>query len=349
MIANKSIFHRRGGFLERAGASGFVAGLLVGVTLAGIAFAVVAARPDGGGSVRVLKLGHGLDSRHPVHVAMEYMAEDLLERSGGTLKMEVYPSEQLGSEADTISQVQRGALAMTKTSTATMEGFVPAMRVFGLPYLFRDEEHYWNVLNGEIGREMLDAGISTGLKGICYYDSGSRSFYTTNKPILTPADLEGMKIRVIQSRMAMDMISQLGGSPTPVPWGELYTALQQGMVDGAENNTPSIYTNRHHEVAPYFSVDEHTRVPDMLVFSTEIWNELSPQEQAWVEESAAKSVVFQRDLWKKESAEALAAMQEEGVQVFYPDKEPFKEKVAPLYEPFVGTEIGDYVERIRAQ
>lgn len=349
MTPKTSYFQRRGGFLERAGAAGFALGLLLGGALVAVAFAIVAGGTERNSSVTLLKLGHGLDSKHPVHLAMEYMAEDLWDRSGGTLKIQVYPSEQLGSEAECIAQVQRGALAMTKTSTAAMEGFVPEMKVFGLPYLFRDSDHYWKVLNGKIGKELLSKGIQEGLRGLCYYDSGSRSFYTNTKPILKPEDLEGQKIRVIQSRMAMDMISMLGGSPTPIPWGELYTALQQGMVDGAENNPPSIYTNRHYEVAPYYSLDEHTRIPDMVLFSTEIWNSLTPQEQGWIEASAAKSVEYQRKLWEEASVAALEAMQEEGLQVFYPDKEPFREKVAPMYDRFVGTPIGEYVERIKAQ
>jgi tripartite ATP-independent transporter DctP family solute receptor len=340
---------KRSGFLEKAAAAGLVLGLCLGVLVTTLVFTLLAARSSGDEEgVRVLRLAHGLDQTHPVHLAMEFMAEDLAERSGGTIRIQVYPSEQLGSETDCIAQVQRGTLDMTKTSTAAMEGFIPEMALFGLPYLFEDADHYWEVLNSEIGEELLTKGDDKGMHGLCYYDSGSRSFYTTDKPILTPDDLQGQKIRVIQSRMAMDMISQLGGSPTPIPWGDLYTALQQGMVDGAENNPPSIYTNRHHEVARYFSLDEHTRVPDMVLFSTKVWNSFTPQERAWIKASAEASVEYQRGIWKEQSAAALAAMEADGVEIHYPDKAPFREKVRPMYEQFVGTEIGNYVERIRA-
>jgi tripartite ATP-independent transporter DctP family solute receptor len=154
---------------------------------------------------------------------------------------------------------------MTKTSAAPMEGFVPEMAIFGIPYVFRDNDHCWRVLESEIGRQLLAAGQSVGLHGLCYYDAGSRSFYTIDRPILVPDDLRGLKIRVQQSKTAMDMVEALGGSPTPIPWGELYTALQQRMVDGAENNPPSFHSNRHFEVCKHLSLDEHTIVPDILV------------------------------------------------------------------------------------
>lgn len=340
----------KSGFLERSGAAGLFLGLLLGGAIASVLFAIISAggsdAPGMGG--RVLKMAHALDPTHPVHLAMEWMADDLFERSGGLLEIAVYPSGQLGAESDSIEQVQQGALAMVKTSTATMEQFVPEMALFGLPYLFRDEEHYWNVLRGELGRELLESGVRQGMRGLVYYDSGSRSFYSIDSPILSPDDLKGQKIRVLRSKMAMDMISQMGGSPTPIPWGELYTALQQGMVDGAENNPPSFYTSRHFEVAKHFSLDEHTRVPDIVLFSEEVWQSLSPVEQRWVRESAEASVTYQREVWAVQSAEAMKALEEAGVQVYQPDKEAFRQQVQPLYERFEGTPVGNLVERVRA-
>jgi len=152
----------------------------------------------------------------------------------------------------------------------------------------------------------------------------------------------------MRSKMAMNMISQMGGSPTPIPWGELYTALQQGMVDGAENNPPSLYTSRHFEVTKHYSLDEHTRIPDIILFSERIWMTLSPEEQAWMQQAADESVTFQRELWNTNTIETLEQLKEAGVTVYQPDKEPFREIVRPLYEPFEGTPIGAYVERIRA-
>ena len=329
--------------------SGISLGFLVGAGLMAWLFSVMAAhsRDSASSGTTVLKLGHALDQEHPVHVAMEFMAERLADISGGQVVIQVFPNGQLGSETDCIEQVRRGALAMVKTSTAPMEGFIPEMALFGLPYLFRDEVHYWNVLNGPVGLELLQKGAVSGMRGLCYYDSGSRSFYTTKKPILHPDDLKGLKIRVMRSKMAMNMISQMGGSPTPIPWGELYTALQQGMVDGAENNAPSFWTSRHFEVCKHYSLDEHTRIPDIVLISEVIWKTLSPQEQIWVSEAAAESVEYQRKIWKEQTQANLEFLREAGVTIYNPDKEPFREIVQTLYQPFVGTEIGDYVERIR--
>src|SRR5690606_1836125 len=174
---------------------------------------------------------------------------------------------------------QIGSLDMTKVSVGVMENFAPKMKVFGLPFLFRDKQHSFSVLDGPIGQELLNEGEKFWLKGLCYYDAGSRSFYTKAKSIETPNDLSGYKIRVMESATAMDMIRSLGGAPTPISWGELYTALQQGVVDGAENNPPSFFLSRHYEVCKYYSLDEHTTLPDVLVVGTQFWNSLNTQEQ----------------------------------------------------------------------
>ena len=327
-----------------------VLGLVVGSLLTAVAFIGLirsqkAAGAAAGGATLVLKLAHGLDQSHPVHLGMVRMAERLAELSGETVELQIFPNGQLGSEAETIEQLQRGAIAMVKTSAASMEGFVPEMAVFGLPYLFRDEDHYWRVLESDLGRELLQAGENFGMRGICYYDSGSRSFYT-NRPVRTPEDVRGMKIRVQSSRMAMDLISALGGSPTPVPWGELYTALQQGMVDGAENNPPSILTSRHYEVAKYLSLNEHTRVPDLLIMSKQVWESLAPDVRRWVQQAADESMVFQRELWRQETAKALAQIEEAGMEIIRPDQAAFAAATAPLRERFEGSPIGRVAQRI---
>jgi tripartite ATP-independent transporter DctP family solute receptor len=213
--------------------------------------------------------------------------------------------------------------------------------------LFRDEDHYWKVLEGPLGQKLLDSGGGLGLKGLCYYDSGSRSFYTRSTPIMSPADLDGLKIRVVRSKTAMDTISALGGAPTPIPWGELYTGLQQGVVDGAENNAPSLQTSRHYEVTKHYSLDEHTRVPDIVVFSQKIWDSLSPLEKSWISESADESVAFQRKLWKEKTIEAMKELEKAGVKVHHPDKQPFVDAVEPLYAK-LPEDLTTWVEKIRA-
>jgi tripartite ATP-independent transporter DctP family solute receptor len=246
---------------------------------------------------RVLKLAHGLPVDHPVHQAMLFMARRCKELSNGKLLMQIYPSGQLGSEQQCVELCQIGSLAITKISAAVMESFKPEYKVLGLPYLFRDTDHLFSVLNGEIGKELLIGTEDKMIRGLCFYDAGSRSFYTISKPILKPDDLKGLKIRVMKSQTAMDMVRALGGSPTPISWGELYTALQSGVVDGAENNPPSLYTSHHYEVCKHYSLDEHTSVPDVVVISMHVWKHLSDQEKAWLQQAANESVPVERKVW----------------------------------------------------
>jgi tripartite ATP-independent transporter DctP family solute receptor len=176
----------------------------------------------------VLRLGHGMAPSHPVSQGMRYMAEQVDSLSGGQMEVEIYPSEQLGTERQCLELLQIGSLDMAKVSSAVLEGFSHDYRVFGLPYVFRDDEHRFNVLEGEIGREILMSGRDVWLRGLTYYDAGSRSFYTAETPVRTPEDLEGLKIRVQQSPVAIQMVQALGAQATPISFGELYTALQQG-------------------------------------------------------------------------------------------------------------------------
>jgi tripartite ATP-independent transporter DctP family solute receptor len=298
--------------------------------------------------VKVIKLGHGLDPAHPVHLAMEYLAERVAEKSGGRMRIDVYPSEQLGSERECLELLQIGSLAMTKVSCSVIEGFVPEMSVLSLPYLFRDEAHRFRVLQGEIGRELLLAGERYWLRGLCYYDAGSRSFYTVDRPILAPDDLAGLKIRTQESPTSLRMVQALGGSATPIAWGELYSALQQGVVDGAENNPPSFHLSRHYEVCKHYSLDEHTGVPDVLVISTKIWEDLSPEFKYLLQDAADESEIFQKKLWKEATKKALEEVQKAGVTIYHPDKAPFIAAVEGIYEEYkTNPDIFRLIQKIR--
>ncbi len=283
---------------------------------------------------RTIKLAHGLDVKHSVHLALVEMGVDLEKLSGGKLQLEIYPSQQLGTERQCLELLQIGSLDMTKVSVGVLENFAPKMKVLGLPFLFRDRQHSFKVLDGPIGKMLLEDGEKYWLKGLGYYDAGSRSFYTINKPINSPKDLEGLKIRVMESVTSMDMVTSLGGSPTPISWGELYTALQQGVVDGAENNPPSFYLSRHYEVCKYYSLDEHTVMPDVLLAGTHLWKKLSPEEQGWLTKAVENSISFQRKLWMESEKEALNAVQQAGVQIIRPDKTLFSEKSADIYAQY---------------
>ena len=288
-----------------------------------------------GEDVRTLRLGHGLSPDHPVHLAMEDMAARLAAKSGGRMALEIYPSGQLGSERECLELLQIGSLAVTKVSANTLENFAPAFGALTLPYVFRDEAHRFAVLDGPVGQGLLDDMDRYRLRGLAYYDSGTRSFYTAERPVRTPADLAGLKVRVMESRTSMEMVRRMGGSPTPISYGELYTALQQGVVDAAENNLPSYHLSRHYEVAPYLALDEHTAVPDVVVIGTPVWDALTAQEKTWLREAAAESVPVQRRLWRASTAEALAAVEAAGVEVVRlgpAEKGVFAERVAGMLD-----------------
>ena len=300
------------------------------------------------GKVKTIKLAHGLNVEHSVHKAMVYLGERLEEHSGGKMKIEIYPNQQLGSERQLVELLQIGSVGMTKVSVGIMENFAPNMKVFGLPFIFRDKDHAYRVMDGEIGRELLLQGETYWLRGLTYYDAGSRSFYTKERPIHTPEDLSGLKIRVMESATAMDMVRSLGGSPTPISWGELYTALQQGVVDGAENNPPSFYLSGHYEVCKYYTLNEHTTLPDVVLIGTHVWDRLSAQEQEWLQRSVDESAVYQRKLWAESEQEALEAVKKAGVEIIIPDKSTFKSEVTQLIESYKDNEnIYKLIQRIQ--
>ncbi|MFP4059067.1 MAG: TRAP transporter substrate-binding protein [Bacteroidales bacterium] len=297
----------------------------------------------------VLKLAHGLDRSHPVHKGMAFMAKRVDEISKGKLQVQIYPSGQLGSEQQCVELLQIGSLAITKISAAVMESFVEDYKVLGLPYIFLSKEHSFEVLDGPVGKELLEAPVEYRIKGLCFYDAGSRSFYTASHPILSPDDLKGMKIRVMKSITAINMIKAMGGSPTPISYGELYTALQSGVVDGAENNPPSFYFSRHYEVCKHYSLNEHTMIPDVLAISTVVWNKLSDQEKKWLMQAVDESVIVQRELWKEAVEESLSEIKKNGVEIYYPDKMPFAEKVEEVFDIYKDKpKLYRLIEKIRA-
>ncbi len=302
---------------------------------------------------RVLKIGHALPENHPVHAGIQYFADRTAELSAGRLQIDVFASGQLGDETRMLEQVQRGTLDFTKTSAAPMGNFVNVAKVFSIPYLFRDEDHYWATLTGPIGAEFLagleqrDDGRPTGFVGITFFDSGSRNFYT-NRPILEPGDLAGLKIRVMRDPVAMDMVSALGASPAPLGWGELYSALKQGVVDGAENNSVSFVSSKHYEICKHFSFNHHSRIPDVIVVSSNTWAALSEQEKAWLNEAAAQASAFQRGEWSGAVDEALAVMEQAGVTVHYPDPTPFAAAVLSVVDQHAHGSVRELYEQIQA-
>ncbi len=283
---------------------------------------------------KTLILAHAMHATHPVTIGMEFMTDRLEEISNGKLVIKTYPTAQLGDERSVLELVQIGAISMTKISGAVLENIVPPIRIFSLPYLFEDDEHYRKIVDGDIGEALLESGAEYQLKGLAFYDAGWRSFYTKDRPIRTPDDMRGLKIRVQPSVMAINLIRAFGGSPTPLAYGELYTAFQGGIVDGAENNPPSFYSSRHYEVTNYYSINEHTAVPDFLVINASVWENLTEQEQQWIQQAVDESVTYQHELWVASVEESMQVVKDAGVEVIYPDKEPFRERVQPIYDSF---------------
>ena len=279
---------------------------------------------------------------------MVYMDSVLRVKSNGKMKIQIYPSEQLGTERQCLELLQIGSLDMTKVSTGSLENFSPNIKVFGLPFLFRDRQHSYSVLDGPIGRDLLSGTEKYWLKGLAYYDAGARSFYTKEKKINSPEDLDGLKIRVMESKTAFDMVKALGGSPTPISFGELYTSLQQGVVDGAENNPPSFYLSRHYEVCKYYTLDEHTILPDVLLMSTHIWDSFSDKERGWLSQAVKESITEQRKLWAKSEKQSLDAVKEAGVEIIIPDKTLFSKKSKKILESYKEDEVlYDFINRIK--
>lgn len=298
--------------------------------------------------VKVIRLGHGLSTTHSVHKAMVLMDSVIKIQSKGKMRIQIYPSEQLGTERQCLELLQIGSLDMTKVSAGSLENFSPNIKVFGLPFLFRDREHSYSVLDSDIGSDLLSGTEKYWLKGLAYYDAGARSFYTREKKIQNPNDLNGLKIRVMESKTAFDMVKILGGSPTPISYGELYTSLQQGVVDGAENNPPSFYLSKHYEVCKFYTLDEHTILPDVLLMSTHTWNSLSKQQKEWVNNSVKLSVIEQRKLWAKSEKESLEAVKEAGVEIIIPDKKLFIEQSKNIIESYKSnSELYNFIERIK--
>ncbi len=283
---------------------------------------------------KVLYLAHTLPQTHPVHKGIVEFQKALNKKSKGALTVKIFPDGQLGSEREVLELLQIGSVAITKVSAATLSNFVPEYHVLGIPYLFRDKDHQFEILEGSVGKSILEKGEKFWLRGLCYYDAGSRSFYTSKKAVRTPEDLHGLKIRVMNNQMAINMVNALGGSATPMAYGELYTAIQQGVVDGAENNPPSFVSSNHYEISKYYTLDQHSSVPDVLLIGTKQWEKLSDQEKIWVQEAANESAQAQKQFWKTSVEECMKIVKEAGVEVIIPEKSLFAEKSKSVLEAF---------------
>jgi tripartite ATP-independent transporter DctP family solute receptor len=316
--------------------------------LSALAFAAVAglALPSAARDFRSADIHPG---DYPTVEAVKYMGKLLSDQTNGRLGVRTFPNGALGNEKDTIEQIKLGGLDMMRINTAPLNSVVPETIVTGLPFIFRDTQHMRTVLDGPIGDEILKAMEKEGLVGLAFYDSGARSFYTTKKPLQTLADFKGLKIRVQQSDLWVGMMNALGANATPMPFGEVYTALKTGIVDGAENNWPSYESSRHFEAAKFYTLSEHSLAPEVLVFSKKIWDTVKPEDQALIRKAAKDSVPYMRKLWDEREIASRKVVEASGVQVVsIPDKTELMNAMKPVYEKFAGTPtLASLVKRIQ--
>lgn len=286
---------------------------------------------------------------YPTVMGVKFMGEKLKELSGGKLGIKVFPDSKLGQEKDTIEQVKIGGLDMIRVNVAPLNNIVPETLVLALPFVFRSKDHLHKVLDGPIGEEILKAMEAQGFVGLAYYDSGARSFYTAKKPIKNMADMQGMKLRVQQSDLFVAMVEALGANATPMPYGEVFTALKTGLIDGAENNWPSYESSSHYEAAKNYSLTEHSMAPEVVVFSKKIWDTLKPEDQKMIREAAKASVPEMRRLWDEREVKAKAKVEAAGTQVFkIEDRQKMVDAMKPVYDKFAADpKLKDLVKRIQ--
>ncbi|MDD7910774.1 TRAP transporter substrate-binding protein [Pseudovibrio exalbescens] len=302
-------------------------------------------------NTKLLRLSHNLPTANPAHVSLEFLADRVKELTDGDLRIRVFPEGELGTQKETVLLMQEGLLDMARSNAAEMEAFEPAYAVMNLPYVFESEQHYYDVLTSDIADEILEASRGKGFIGLAFMVDGSRSFYA-NTPINSPKDLEGMRIRVQPAPSSIQMVELLGGTPTPISFGELYSALQTGLVDGAENNPRALIEVRHGEVAKVYSQDEHTMIPGVLMISTRVWDTLPKEQQEALRQAAREMMDYHRALYNAQTEKVIEeARTELGVEFVSVNKEAFIEAVQPMYEELAGRseQMADLLQRINAK
>lgn len=332
--------------------------LLLAILMVGVLAACGGKADDSSGSTesgdsknneaKMIKLAHTQAPTHPVHISMEKFGELVEEKTNGEVTVEIYPSGQLGDERQYIESLQAGTLDMAKVSVNSLENFKEIYSIFSIPYLFEGIEHGKKFMNSEHIHDLYKSTEDLDILGITWYDAGARNYYTSDTPIEKPEDMKGLVMRVQSSEILIETVETLGGSATPIDWNELYTAIQQGVVDGADNGIVAFTENNLGEVAKHFSFTEHVFSPDVLLIKKSIFDDLTPEQQDAVMEAAEESTAFHTETWEKEREEAIKKSEEIGVTIYYPDLEPFAEALRPMKEKFAeeNEEIAKYISII---
>jgi tripartite ATP-independent transporter DctP family solute receptor len=299
----------------------------------------------------VLKASDVHPAGYPTVAALESMGKKLEAATNGRISVQMYPSMQLGGEKEAIEQAQVGALQLARVSVGALGPVVDELNVFNMPYLFRDTAHMQKVIDGPIGEELLDKVTNNpkaGLVGLLWMDAGARSLYDTKKAIKNIDDLKGMKFRVMGNPMFVDMMNSLGGNGVSMGYDQVFSALQTGVVDGAENNPPSFVFDNHYQVAKFLTLDEHLIVPEIVVMSRKTWDSLSPADQALIKKFSREAQMEERVLWNKYEKEAMDKAKAAGITITpIADKKPFQDAVKPVWDKY-GPKYADAIKRIQA-
>lgn len=288
---------------------------------------------------------------YPTTMGAIKFAEMVEERTEGRIRILVYAEGVKGAESEIIRQMKFGGIDFARVSLSQLAEYIPEMNVLQMPYLYADSAHMWRVLDGEIGIRFLSLADEYDLMGLSWYDAGARNFYTANKPITCLEDIEGMRIRVQESDMMADMVEALGASAVKIVYADVYSGIERGLVDGAENNWPSYESMKHDEVAKYFTVDEHTRVPEMQICSKKTWEKLSEEDRNIILECARESALYERELWKEREDASRQTAILRGAQVIElsaEEKKRFQAAVQGVYEKYCGDQM-EIIDRIIAE
>jgi len=314
-----------------------------------VAFSYFGVRDSDAKAKFVIQFNELNSATHPMYRSDVYFGQLVGQKTKGEVEVHNFASSQLGKGRDAIESCQMGTLEMTQTMTANVSAFVSAYDVFTLPFIFRDKDHMYKVMDGPVGQDLLKELAKVNLMGLCYYDSGSRSFYNSKKPIRVVEDLKGMKIRVPQATIMIDTINAMGAGAVPVEYAEVYSSLQQGVIDGAENSPIAYYYMKHFEVAKYFSLTHHFRTPDIVLISLKFWQKLPKEFQTAIMEAAREASLYERKAWQSEEGQAVQKLTAAGVKINeISDFGPFKEKVKPVWEKYRGRLPRGLIEKIQA-
>lgn len=322
--------------------------LLVLLIVALISFSAVYAQgeTETAGPI-VLKLGHGIQNSHPAHLAAVQFAEEVAEKTDGAIEIQVYPNRQLGEEREMVEGLQFGTVDFVITSTGPLVSFVPEIGVVDLPFLFTSSEHAYRVLDGKIGQNILKKFEEKSIVGLSFMENGWRSI-SSSKKIETPEDLQGLKVRTMQNKVHMAAFSALGASPVPMAWGEVYTSLQQGVIDGQENPPVILATNALWEVQDYYALTKHFYTPQMFLMSKSTVGKLSDAQMAVIKEAAKNATDFQRAKMAELDSEYIATLEKNGMEVYEVDGSLFQKATKSVYDQYSSVFGADLIADIIA-